>query len=85
MPWKASRQEQKTTASLERVRGAIFGDSLGDCDSGFAEDVGDLSFAEAGGVVFQGKVVEFVIDAEATESVGIGEFAEKAELFDAQR
>jgi hypothetical protein len=49
-----------------------------------AEDVGDLGFAQARGVVFEGELVFLLVDAEAAETVGVGEFAETAELFEAQ-
>ena len=45
-----------------------------------AEDVCDLGFAEAGGVVFERDVELGVVDLEAAKAVGVGEFAERAEL-----
>ena len=45
-----------------------------------AEDVCDLGFAEAGGVVFKGDVELGVVDLEAAEAIGVGEFTERAEL-----
>ena len=55
-------------------------DAAEDGDSGVAEDVCDLGFAEAGGVVFERDVEFGVVDLEAAETVGVGEFAEGAEL-----
>ena len=60
-------------------------DFAGDGDAGLAEDVGDLGFAQARGVVFEGEVVLLLVDVEAAQAVGVGEFAEAAELFEAQR
>jgi len=57
----------------------------GDRNAGLAEGVGDLRFAEAGGVVFEGELVFLLVDTEAAEAVGVGEFAEAAELVEAQR
>jgi len=50
-----------------------------------AEDVCDLGFAEAGGVVFERDVELGVVDLEAAEAVGVGEFAEALKLFVAER
>ena len=47
--------------------------------------MGDLSFAEARGVVLEGELVLLFVDAEPAQAVGIGEFAEAAELREAQR
>jgi len=55
-------------------------DAAEDGDSGVAEDVCDLGFAEAGGVVFKGDVELGVVDLEAAEAIGVGEFTERAEL-----
>ncbi len=55
-------------------------EAAGDGDAGLAEDVCDLGFAEAGGVVFEREVALGVVELEAAEAVGVGEFAEGAEL-----
>lgn len=55
-------------------------DFAGDGYGGLAEDVGDLGFAEAGGVVFERQLFFAVVHAKAAEAVGIGECAEAAEL-----
>jgi hypothetical protein len=47
--------------------------------------VGDLGFAEARGVVFEGKGLAGVADVEAAETVEVGEFAEALKLFVAER
>ena len=60
-------------------------DFAGDGDAGLAEDVGDLGFAQARGVVFEGEVVLLLVDVEAAQAVGVGEFAEALELFVAER
>ena len=60
-------------------------DAAEDGDSGVAEDVRDLGFAEAGGVVFEREVEFGVVDLEAAEAVGVGEFAEGAELIVGER
>jgi len=59
-------------------------DFVDDGDASLAENVGDLGFAEARGVVFEGELVFLFVDAEAAEAVGVGEFAETAKLFEAQ-
>jgi len=43
--------------------------------------VRDLRVAEARGVVFEGEMLFGFIEAEAAQAVGVGEFAEQAELF----
>jgi hypothetical protein len=45
-----------------------------------AKDLCDLSFAEAGGVVFEGEMEFGVVEMEAAEAVGVGEFAEGPQL-----
>jgi len=50
-----------------------------------AEDVCDLGFAEARGVVFERDVKLGFVDLEAAEAVSIGEFAERAELLVGER
>lgn len=60
-------------------------DFAGDGDAGLAEDVGDLGLAEARGVVFEGEMVVLFVDAEAAEAVGVGKFAQAAELLEAER
>lgn len=58
---------------------------MDDGDAGLGEGVGDLGFAEAGGVVLEGEGFAGVVDVEAAEAVEIGEFAEPLELFVAER
>src|SRR5271168_809502 len=50
-----------------------------DGDAGLSQDVGDLRLAEARSVVLERQVV-LVVDAEAAQAIGVGEFAEVAEL-----
>ena len=45
-----------------------------------AEDMCDLGFAKAGGVVFEREMTLGVVDLEAAEAVGVGEFGERAKL-----
>ena len=59
--------------------------SLDDGDAGLAEGVGDLGFAEARGVVFEGEGFAGVVNVKAAEAVEVGEFAEALELFVAER
>ena len=59
-------------------------DFVDDGNASLAENVGDLGFAEARGVVFEGELVFLFVDAEAAEAVGVGEFGETAKLFEAQ-
>jgi hypothetical protein len=55
-------------------------DAAGDGYGGLAEDVGNLGVAEARGVVLEGEMFLGFVEAEAPEAVGIGKFAEAAEL-----
>jgi len=57
---------------------------LHDGDAGLAEGVGDLGFAEARGVVFEGEGFTGVVDMKAAEAVEVGEFAEALELLVAE-
>ena len=66
---------------------AIFSQSVhfaGDGDAGLAEDVGDLGLAEAGSVIFEGEMIVLLIDTESAEAVGVGKFAQAAELLEAE-
>jgi len=56
-----------------------------DGDAGLAEYVGDLSFAEAGRVVFERNMAFGVVDLETAEAVGVGKFAERTELIVGER
>lgn len=60
-------------------------DFAGDSDFGLAEGVGHLCFAQPGSVVFEGELLFRVVQAKAAQAVGVGEFAELAELLLAQR
>lgn len=53
-------------------------------DAGLAEDVGDLRIAEARGVVLEGEMVLLFVDAKAAQTIGVGECAETAELFETE-
>lgn len=55
-------------------------DFASDGNAGLAEGVGDLRFAEARSIVFEGQHFFGVVDAEAAEAVSVGELAEAAEL-----
>ena len=68
-----------------RSRQAALIEAADDGDAGLAEDVCDLGFAEAGSVVFEGNVKFGFIELEAAEAVGVGEFAERAELVVSER
>jgi hypothetical protein len=50
-----------------------------------AEDVRDFGLAEAGGVVLEGDLKFRLVDLKAAEAVGVGEFAERAELIVRER
>ena len=50
-----------------------------------AEDVCDLSFAEAGGVVLEGNLEFGLVDLETAEAVGVGKFTERTELVVSER
>jgi len=45
----------------------------------------DLSFAKAGGVVFEGDEIFLFINTDLAQAVGVGEFAETRELCVAER
>ena len=49
------------------------------------ENAGDVRLAQSRGVVFKGEVILLLVDAKAAQAVSVGEFAEAAELFEAQR
>lgn len=76
--------QETTVPSVRATRVALI-DLAGDGDAGLAEDVGDLGLTEARGVVFESEMVVLFVDAEAAEAVGVGEFAQAAELFEAER
>jgi len=59
--------------------------AAGDGDTGVAEDVRDLGFTEAGAVVFKGEMELGVVELKAAKAVGVGEFAEGAELVVSER
>ena len=64
---------------------ALLVNSAGDGDFGLAEGVGDLRFAEARSVVFEGQLFSRIVEAKAAQAVSVGEFAEPAQLIVAQR
>ena len=68
----------------ERCAARLLVDFAGDSDAGLPEDVGNLSFAQSRRVVFKGELIFLFVDAKAPEAVGVREFAESAELFEAQ-
>jgi hypothetical protein len=55
-------------------------DLAGDGNLGLAEDVSDLGFAEAGGVVFERELLLGFVEVETAKAVGVGEETEVAEL-----
>jgi hypothetical protein len=73
--------EGKETSVAQRNRSV---DLAGDGDAGLAKDMGHLRLAQARGVVLERQVV-LVVDAEAAQAVGVGEFAEMAELILSER
>lgn len=50
-----------------------------------SEDVCDLRFAKTRAVVFEREVALGVVELEAAKAVGVGKFAEGAELFVGER
>ena len=50
-----------------------------------AEDVCDLGFAEAGGVVLEGNLEFGFVDLETAEAVRVGKFTERTELIVSER
>jgi hypothetical protein len=75
----------KSGARSRAEEGAGLVDFAGYGYGGLAKDVGDLGFAEAGGVVFEGEVFFGFVEFEAAEAIGVGEFAEAAELIVGER
>jgi hypothetical protein len=65
---------------IEEKQSKLLVNAAEDGNAGVAEDVCDLGLAEAGGVVFEREVELGVVETEAAEAVGVGEFAEGAEL-----
>jgi len=53
--------------------------------AGHAQDVGDFGLLQARCVVLERQLVELLVDLEASQAIGVGELAEGAELFGAQR
>jgi hypothetical protein len=53
--------------------------------AGHAQDVSDFGLLQAGCVVLERKLIELLVDLEAPQAIGVGELAESAELFGAQR
>lgn len=60
-------------------------DAATDGNAGHAEDVSDLAFLQARGVVFEGQLIEVFVDAETAQAVGIGELPQSTELLWAKR
>ena len=60
-------------------------ETAGDGDAGLAEDVCDLCDAEARSVIFKRKMEFGIVELEATKSIGVGKFAERAELVVGER
>ncbi len=54
-------------------------------DARHAQDVSHFGFLQARSIIFEGQAMEVLINAEAAQTVGIGELPEGAELFGAQR
>ena len=50
-----------------------------------AQYVGDLGFFQARCVILERQLIELLVDLEAPQAIGVGELAEGAELFGAQR
>lgn len=71
--------------SCDRARLLLSVDFAGDGDGGLAEDVLDLCFAQARSVVLKGEMLLGFVKAESPQTVGIGKFAEAAELVFRQR
>ena len=67
------------------MSGLALVNAAGDGDAGLAEGVGDLRLAEAGSVIFEGQLLPRIVEAKAAQAVGVGEFAEPAQLLVAQR
>ncbi len=53
--------------------------------AGHAQDVGDFGLFQARCVILERQLVELLVDLEAPQAIGVGELAEGAELFGAQR
>jgi len=66
---------------LEFWLGACLAYLAGDGDRRSSEHMRDLCVAQPRSVVFEGKMLFDFIEAEAPQAIGVGEFAEQAELF----
>jgi len=56
----------------------------GNGDAGLAKGVRDLRLAQTGSIVLEGELVLLLVDAKPAKAVCVGEFAEAAELVEAQ-
>lgn len=75
-------------SDIDPLGQAVFGDPLHAAlnrDARHAQDVSHFGFLQARSVIFEGQAMEVLINAEAAQTVGIGELTEGAELFGAQR
>lgn len=79
------KEHRQECVCHEGARVVSLVDPAGDGDAGLAEDVGDLGLAKARGVVFESEMVVLFVDAEAAETVGVGELTQAAELLEAER
>ena len=84
------RADATTRASVARRQWLILraGESVylaRDGDAGLAEDVCDLRFTQARGVILECELILLFVDAEAAQAISVGEFAQPAKLFEAQR
>ena len=53
--------------------------------AGHAQDVSDFGLFQARCVILERQLIELLVDLEAPQAIGVGELAESAELFGAQR
>ena len=53
--------------------------------AGHAQDVSDFGLLQARCVIFKRQLIELLVDLETPQAIGVGELAESAELFGAQR
>jgi hypothetical protein len=74
------REEDSST-----VRTGLRLDASLDWYARHAQDVSDFGLLQARCVILERQLVELLVDLEAPQAIGVGELAEGAELFRAQR
>lgn len=66
---------------MSAKQGAALAEAARDGDFGLVESVGYLRFAEARSVVFERQLLFRIVQPKASQAIGVGKFAELAQLF----